>query len=237
MLRSAQGIPESDKISLFAQLGCDVQIIKVVLLLTGALHGTKNQVVEYLSTFRKYDWLWKDDKETAYNIFIARSPSIQDFAAELQKFMAVEKEIEAIPPMHNIGALSLNTANLKLQLRNESRQWKVQYSNKVHQQARDSMYAIFEYVRVTTSKLHIKIDGLDDLRRVMDVLREIREVSESEGACVWRRKATNLFTTHVFIFQIFLCIQCAARVFHRDGDQSHSRYVPDARELPPRRSC
>jgi len=174
-----QGIPENDKTTLFTKLGCDLQIIKVVLLLTGALHGTKNQVVEYLSTFRKYDWLWKDDKEMAYEKFINKNPSIQDFEAELQKFMAVEQEIELIPPMHNIGALSLNTANLKLQLRNESRQWKVQYSNKVHQQARDSMYELFEYVRVTKSKLHIEIDGLDSLRRVMDVLREIRERESS----------------------------------------------------------
>jgi len=35
---------------------------------------------------------------------------------------------------HGIGALALHTANLKLQLRNESRLWKVQYSNKVHNQ-------------------------------------------------------------------------------------------------------
>ena len=174
-----QGIPEDDRNSFFDVLGCDLEIIKVVLLLTGALHGTKNQVHEYLKTFRKYDWLWKDDKEHAYGKFIERNPSIQDFEAELQKFMAVEQEIELIPPMHNLGALSLNTANLKLQLRNESRQWKVQYSNKVHEQARDSMYELFEYIRVTNAKLGIEIDGLDSLRRVMNVLKEIRERESS----------------------------------------------------------
>ncbi|GMH97336.1 hypothetical protein TrST_g8180 [Triparma strigata] len=173
------GIPEEERVALFEKLGCDIEIIKVVLLLTGALHGTKNQVHEYLQTFKKYDWLWKDDKEHAYQKFISSNPKIEAFEAELQKFMAVEQEIEMIPPMHNIGALSLNTANLKLQLRNESRQWKVQYSNKVHEQARDSMYALFEYIRVTNAKLGIEIDGLDSLRRVMDVLKEIRERESS----------------------------------------------------------
>ena len=110
---------------------------------------------------------------------MAGSPKIEDFESELQKFMEVEKEIEFIPPMHNIGALTLNTANLKLQLRNESRQWKVQYSNKVHEQARDSMYELFEYIRVTNAKLSIEIDGLDSLRRVMNVLKEIRERESS----------------------------------------------------------
>lgn len=45
--------------------------------------------------------------------------------------MDIESEIDAIPTIHNIGPLSLNTSNLKLQLGSESRQWKIQYSNKV----------------------------------------------------------------------------------------------------------
>ena len=174
-----QGLPEEDRRSLFPQIGCDLEIIKVVLLLTGALFGTRNQVNEHLQNFRKYDWLWKDDKELAYQKFIAKNPNIPSFEAELKKFMAIEVEIEAIPAIHVIGALALNTANLKLQLSKESRQWKVQYSNKVHHQARDSMYALLEYIRVTTSKLSIDIDGLDSLRRVMDVLKEIRQRESS----------------------------------------------------------
>ena len=64
------------------------------------------------------------------------NPSKEDFENELKNFLNFELEIASIPPIHVIGALSLNTANIKLQLRNESRQWKVQYSDKVHQQAR-----------------------------------------------------------------------------------------------------
>lgn len=50
--------------------------------------------------------------------------------------MDIESEIDAIPTFHNIGPLSLNTANLKLQLSSESRQWKIQYSNKVNKHGR-----------------------------------------------------------------------------------------------------
>jgi dynein heavy chain len=67
-----QGLPEEDRQSLFSQIGCDLEIIKVVLLLTGALFGTRNQVHEYLQNFRKYDWLWKDEKEPSYQKFIAK---------------------------------------------------------------------------------------------------------------------------------------------------------------------
>ena len=93
--------------------------------------------------------------------------------------MAVEREIELIAPLHNIGALSLNTKNLKLQLRNECRSWKVQYSNKVHNQARDQMLALFEYMRSTQAKLKRDVDSIDSLRSVMAVLREVRERESS----------------------------------------------------------
>ncbi|TYZ58790.1 hypothetical protein PybrP1_001566 [[Pythium] brassicae (nom. inval.)] len=167
--------PELARVSLFEKLGCDTEIIKVAILLTGALHGTKNQVHEYLAAFKKYDWLWKEDMEFRYNQFMKRGPGIQDFENELRLFMRVEAEITHIAPVHNIAVLSLNTKNLKLQLRNECRQWKVQYSDKVHQQARAALSSLTEYVRVTTVKLATPVDSLDALRFVMGVLKEVRE--------------------------------------------------------------
>ncbi|KAI9980320.1 hypothetical protein PInf_026449 [Phytophthora infestans] len=171
--------PESMRTSLFERLGCDTEIIKVAILLTGALHGTKNQVHEYLSAFKKYDWLWKEDMEFRYNQFMQRNPLIQDFETELRHFMAVEAEISLIAPVHNIAVLSLNTKNLKLQLRNECRQWKVQYSDKVHQQARTALFNLTDYIRTTTSKLNARVETLDTLRFVMGVLKEVRERESS----------------------------------------------------------
>lgn len=36
----------------------DKEIVKVILLLTGSIQGTKNKVNEFISKFNKYDWLW-----------------------------------------------------------------------------------------------------------------------------------------------------------------------------------
>ena len=166
---------EKQKKSFFDILGQDIEIIKNVLLLTGALHGTKNLVYEYLKTFRKYDWLWKDDKEHTYKEFMKTNPSISAFEKELKSFMAIEEEIESIDSNHCIGALMLVTTNLKIQLRNECKQWKLLYSSKVHELAKEKTYNMFEYMRVTTNKLNVKVESLDDLKFVMNVLKEIRE--------------------------------------------------------------
>ncbi len=119
--------PPPPRATLFAKIGCDVAIIKVVLLLTGAVQGTKNQVANYLRSFKEYDWLWQDDMELQYQQFIRKDPKIEDFENELKRFVAIENEIEKVAPLHIIGALSLTTKNIKLQLRNECRQVTIKY--------------------------------------------------------------------------------------------------------------
>lgn len=172
-------LSEEKRNPFFEDIGKDTQIVKTVLLLTGSIQGTKNQVNEYLQTFIKYDWLWKHDKDLMYRKFMERNPRIEDFEMELSKFLNVESEIERIAPVNNIGALSLNTHNLKLQLRNECRQWKVQYSDNVHQKAREQMTALFEYMRTTMMRLNREATSLETLRQVMAVLRELRERESS----------------------------------------------------------
>jgi dynein heavy chain len=168
-------IPELQKRPFFDILGCDMEIIKVSLLLTGALHGTKATVAQYLSTLRKYDWIWKEDKDEAYERFAKTRPSTADFEAELRRFVILEGEIDGIVSSHAIGALSLQTINLQVQLRNELRQWKIQYAHKVHNQAGGAMRNLSDYIKVTHEKLRLEVWNIDNLRYVMGVLREVRE--------------------------------------------------------------
>lgn len=37
----------------------DKEIVKVILLLTGSIQGTKNKINEFISKFNKFEWLWK----------------------------------------------------------------------------------------------------------------------------------------------------------------------------------
>ena len=170
---------DKDKRSYFDILGTDLAVVKIVLLLTGAMRGWINKIRCYLLVFTRYDWLWKDDKDLIYKRFAAKKPSISDFEGELQRFLLLEYEMLAIEPSVNIGALRLNTPSLKLQLCNESRIWKVLYSNNVHLLAREAMYAFFEYMRALTNKLNVEVESLDVLRYVMSVLKEVREKESS----------------------------------------------------------
>jgi len=165
--------------SFYQLIARDREIVKVVLLLTGSIEGTKHQVQEYVNNFSKYDFLWKADMQSEYSQFMATSPSLEAFEAELKKYMAIEQEIAQIPPVHNIGALSLETQPMKYSLKSEAGTWKAQFAKNLHKQGNEDLKKIFNYMRETTLKLNRKVEDLEDVRNVMAVLKEVR-VKESE---------------------------------------------------------
>eukprot|EP00854_Cymbomonas_tetramitiformis_P001067 gene1068-1616_t len=157
----------------------DKEIVKVVLLLTGSIEGTKSQVMDYIGNFNKYSFLWKQDMQKEYENFMATEPSLEMFEAELKKYMAIEHEIAQIPPVHNIGALSLETQPMKHSLKSEAATWKAQFAKNLHKQGHDDLKKMFNYMRETTLKLNRKVEDLEDVRTAMGVLKEVRE-RESE---------------------------------------------------------
>ena len=110
--------------SIYEVVTRDREVIRVVLLLAGSVEGAKRQVHEFLSTFMKYEYLWVDNMADAYAQFMAKNPTLEDFEAELKKYVDIEVEIQKIPPVHNIGALSLETAPLKYSLKSEAAAWR-----------------------------------------------------------------------------------------------------------------
>ena len=162
-------------LTIFDELAADKEIVKMVLLLTGAMEGAKRQVFEYLERFLQYDWLWKDNKNTAYDAFMRKKPTLENFDAELKKYVAIEASIQKIAPVHNIGALSLETAPLKYSLKSEAAAWKSQYSQNLHAQAKKELDRIIEWMEEMNRMLKREVSDLDTVRSAMGILREIRD--------------------------------------------------------------
>lgn len=61
--------------------------------------------------------------------------------------MAIETEVSAIPAVHNIGSLSLETTPLKNSLKSEAASWKAQFAQNLHRQAAEDLKAFDTYLR------------------------------------------------------------------------------------------
>jgi dynein heavy chain len=170
-------LPDSapSKKTFFSRITKDIEIARVVLLLTGSIMGTRAEVQKLVDGFAQYDWLWQDDMNSAYNQFIADKPSLEDYAARLEEFGQIAQEIEFIPPVHNVGALQLRTQNLKTGLVHQATDWTVLYSSKLHSEARKQMELLLDYMVQAERRLQRHLNDLNDLRSVMDHLKDIRD--------------------------------------------------------------
>lgn len=54
----------------------DKEIVKVILLLTGSIQGTRNKVNEYLNGFASYEFLFKERIQDKINAFTNKNPNI-----------------------------------------------------------------------------------------------------------------------------------------------------------------
>ena len=74
-------------------------------------------------------------------------PSLEDFEAELKKYMAVETSINQITSTHNIGSLQLDTTPLKAALKLEATSWKNQFASNLHKQGAEDLKSFDNYIR------------------------------------------------------------------------------------------
>ena len=166
---------DEEKESFYDMIAQDKEIVKVILLLTGSIHGTKNLVSHYLESFMKYKWLWQEDVEAELRKFSKKDPSIDDFEEKLKKFTKIEAEIEGFPPIFQIGAIALKTDLIKEGLIEYAQHWKFIFSRDLHKRAKASLENVFEYISQTQAKLEKEVTGIDTLRYVMNALKEVRQ--------------------------------------------------------------
>jgi hypothetical protein len=109
-----QNTPDDvEKESFYDMIAQDKEIVKVILLLTGSIHGTKNTVTQYLDNFRKFSWLWEQHPDKKLLEFTKKDPGLDDFEEKLKYFSSIEHEIEKIEDVFQIGAMALRTQSIK----------------------------------------------------------------------------------------------------------------------------
>ncbi|CAM39085.2 putative dynein heavy chain [Leishmania braziliensis MHOM/BR/75/M2904] len=164
--------------SFYEEIARNREVVKVVLLLTGSVHGLKKQVMEYLGHFCKYEAIWKEDKDEAYEGFLHANPTLDDYEAKLSEYVALEQEVKSLAPCFNVGSLALQNKPLQLELLQRISEWKEVYINKLYAQAQRQLDSLTLRMEEEAHQLQMPIpdqDKLEDLRVLMNTLRDIRD--------------------------------------------------------------
>jgi dynein heavy chain len=67
-------IPEDERDPFYDWIAKDKEIVKVILLLTGSIQGTKNSVKTFLTSFEEFNWLWRNKIDDHLKKFNASDP-------------------------------------------------------------------------------------------------------------------------------------------------------------------
>jgi len=167
--------------SFHRQIAQDKEIVKIVLLLTGAVEGAKSHVNDYLTTFDQYNYLWQNDKQQAYDAFMKTQPDIEGFSGELKKYMDVEREIRNIPSVHVIGCMCLDSSPLMDSLTSEAVMWKAQYGRNMHEEAKSQLVKMQDYFKDKTRAMNREFGSETELEEVRDVMTHMTEIRQKEA--------------------------------------------------------
>jgi dynein heavy chain len=174
--------PKETLDSFFEELGREKEVVKYVLLLTGSLLGAKIEVSNYLDSFGKYSHLWEKNMQTEYDTFIGTDPTLEDFDDRLTYYVSIENEIQSAPKEFSIGVLALLTGNITNSLQSLVTLWKSQYTKNLLDIAREDLSSIVEYINNTTRKFNMSVDHLDDVRKLVGMLKD---VVDKESVIEW----------------------------------------------------
>ncbi|XP_032373613.1 dynein heavy chain 5, axonemal isoform X1 [Etheostoma spectabile] len=151
------------------------EIVKLVSVLSTCISATKKEVMAALDRFSHYHHIWRKDREDTMQKFIQGSPLLSEFESQILFYRDLELEIISEPEYITVGALALFTADLKMSLTAETKNWMVDYGLYCNKKYRSDMEQIFALVDEAGKKLNRQIKDLDDIRIAMAALKEIRE--------------------------------------------------------------
>ncbi|XP_073341885.1 dynein axonemal heavy chain 5 isoform X3 [Pagrus major] len=151
------------------------EIVKLVSVLSTSISSTKKEVMTALDRFSRYHHIWRKDREDAMRKFIQGTPLLSEFESQILFYRDLELEINSEPEYITVGALALFTADLKMSLTAETKNWMVDYGLYCNRKYRSEMEQIFAFVDEAGKKLNRQIKDLDDIRIAMAALKEIRE--------------------------------------------------------------
>jgi dynein heavy chain len=167
--------PEEEREPFYDWIAKDKEIVKVILLLTGSIQGTKNAVHTFVESFEEYQWLWNKNISEELKRFTANQPQLEDYEEKLKEFSDFEKKVNKIQSAHQIGALNLTTDHLKQGLKSKILQWKEAFSRELHKKAKSSLDHLYDDIKQLKFKLQKPAQDIDTLGNIMHALEEIRK--------------------------------------------------------------
>jgi dynein heavy chain len=168
--------------NIYDQVGQDLEIVKLVLVLCGSFEGMKATVDQYLESLTMQKKLWKDDPATDVNAFADKLPKVQEFHGILAQFDVMREINEGIPAERIIGPLLLKTAPFRQSVEANIGLWLQQYGRLLYKIVRAQYSDNSSWTEKATADLQpIQVCISQNLKYPLD-LKQMVQIMKLLGA-------------------------------------------------------
>ncbi|CAH8650294.1 unnamed protein product [Heterobilharzia americana] len=157
------------------------EINKLGAMLTSALSPIQESIKSSLRRFDRYKPLWEKSKTEEFNKFMMNNPSVVDFEEAIQNFYAEDELIINEPEICDCSPLAISTARLKDGLLAETSNWRLEYGRLCNSKFKKQMESLFTMIEKYDKILSRPISDLDDIRILMNALKDLREMEVDVG--------------------------------------------------------
>ncbi|XP_033113255.1 dynein heavy chain 5, axonemal-like isoform X2 [Anneissia japonica] len=157
-------------------IGQEPVVITVMHRLDNVVHDLQKIVDNHVLHFRFYDFLWQDNMHGTYFDFISNDPGMHAIQREVERLLHIEEKIQAIPKVLPVGSICLQTSPIKDALYGFAVQWKSQYAQSLHEEAKRRLDQALMYRTNVVSKLSSEVKTLDQLNGALNLLEEVRDM-------------------------------------------------------------
>uniref|UniRef100_A0A8C5X2W6 Dynein axonemal heavy chain 5 n=1 Tax=Malurus cyaneus samueli TaxID=2593467 RepID=A0A8C5X2W6_9PASS len=144
---------------------------KVVIQLNTIMLSLKTKALALLKIFSEFSGLWKENVKE----FIDTKPTMAEFQSQIRYFSRLEMQIRELPNNCALQSVEVATESLKIALIQECRSRQRKFGLALNKKSATDVGEVYSFIENISKKLSRPIQDLDDVREVMETLKEVRE--------------------------------------------------------------
>ena len=160
--------------SFFNEITANPEVVALVSLVTRTIAKTFGRVNKHLDAYRRYDQLWKMDKQQQMAKFEQKSPDCVMFDTRLQSYSRVVVEMDAMEPSIEVDFIAIGVSTLLHDIAEHARLDRRDHDAD-EEHGRENLVRMVDEIAAMSAALDP--DTLDDLKEILNLVAEIRRRS------------------------------------------------------------
>lgn len=163
--------------SFYSDIIANPEVVNLVGVVTRTIAKTFGRVNTRLDAYRKYDQLWKMDKQQHLSKFEQKNPTCVMFDSRLQSYQRVVYDTAAEDKSIEVDFLGIFVSSLLTDISEYAKAWITAIASLMKDMGRKELVDLHDKIGEWSQMLEKDPDTLDDLKAVLNLVAEIRRTS------------------------------------------------------------